>query len=159
MTSQATQKRILIVDDSPLVRAIVRAMLHAGSRQEWAITEAESGDGLLRAVAAGGTFDAVLLDVQMPGMNGFAACEALRRVDQSVPVVFLSAERDRDSFRRGRVAGGDAYLAKPVTYAALRSALSMLTGLGRKRQASGAAATGGGAGRGPTEAVPLAAAS
>lgn len=136
MTKEETPKRILIVDDSPLVRAMVRAMLHADTGQRWAITEVESGDAMLRAMATAEPFDAVLLDVHMPGMGGFAACAALRQRDGEVPVVFLTAERDLESFRKGRLVGGDAYLVKPVTHGALRSALSMLTSLGRRRRVS-----------------------
>jgi len=132
LRAKPSTKRILIVDDSALMRSMLRAMLHADHGRDWLITEAASGEEFLRTLAVSEPFDMILLDVQMPGMGGFAACTALREVDKRVPVVFVTAERDLESFRAGRRVGGDTYLVKPVTQAALRSAISTLMSLERK---------------------------
>lgn len=57
--------------------------------------------------------DLVLLDVMLPGMDGFAICEALRNEGNDVPILFLTARSDDDDRVRGLEAGGDDYLGKP----------------------------------------------
>jgi CheY-like chemotaxis protein len=59
--------------------------------------------------------DCVLLDIQMPGMDGVTACRRIRELPAGadVPVVFLTAQRDVDTFDRAQLAGGDDFLTKP----------------------------------------------
>lgn len=111
---------------------MLRAMLRADKNQEWEITEAASGAEVARTMATNQAFDAVLLDVQMPDMDGFAVCKALREVDKQVPVLFVTADRGSASFGKGHKAGGDSYLVKPVSQTTLKSALDVLTTLRRR---------------------------
>jgi CheY-like chemotaxis protein len=125
-------KRILVVDDSPPMRAIVRAMLQADTSTSWDIAEATNGAEFLQTISSQTPFDVVLLDVQMPDMDGFTACRSFRERERRVPVVFLTAEGDRGSFDQGRACGGDSYLVKPFSPAALKAALHVLTSLKRR---------------------------
>lgn len=125
-------KRILTVDDNPVMRATLRAMLRTDSDYRWEVVEATSGPDFLLALSLHAPFDVVSLDVQMPGMDGFAACRALRDVDPLVPVLFLTAEGDPASYIKGRVAGGDSYLCKPFSASGLMAALHVLVSLKRR---------------------------
>ncbi|HUL79368.1 MAG TPA: response regulator [Vicinamibacteria bacterium] len=125
-------KRILVVDDSPPMRAILTAMLRTDKATRWGIAEAGGGSEFLDALALQPQFDSIVLDVQMPDMDGFSACRILRELNRETPVLFVTAEGDPSSYAKGRTAGGDSYLVKPFTPSALRSALSALTSLHRK---------------------------
>jgi CheY-like chemotaxis protein len=124
-------RRILVVDDSPPMRAVLRTMLRTDRSTSWTIVEASNGVEALDVISSQPPFDVVLLDVQMPGMDGFTVCRRLRERHPRVSVVFLTAEGDRGSFDRGRASGGDSYLVKPFSPAALKAALHVLTSLKR----------------------------
>lgn len=110
-------------------------------------------------LARRGRPDLVFMDLQMPGMDGYSAAEAIRRVEAGVgdgrraPIVALSAGIMKDERARCLAAGMDDFLAKPIVPEALRSAFSRYLGLG----ASGGRSAGSGAvAGGPAEAaVPL----
>jgi DNA-binding response OmpR family regulator len=87
-----------------------------------------------------GPFDVVLLDVQLPDMDGFAVCQALRRVDKDVPVVFVTGKNDLKDYQTGREAGGDSYLVKPISRGALRSIVGLFTKINRRGGEGGAGA-------------------
>jgi CheY-like chemotaxis protein len=130
-------RRILIVDDCLVSRTLMRSMLRADRDIDWQVVEAGSGEEFLEAVSAPTVasqdgFDVIVLDVQMPGMGGLEACRVLREVDNSVPILFVTADASRDGFRKGREAGGDSYLTKPFSRAGLKAALAVLTSLKRR---------------------------
>jgi CheY-like chemotaxis protein len=130
-------KRILVVDDSEIARKVVRSMLKADHDADWDVVEAASGEEFLgvmgtQSVASEDTFDAVILDVRMPGVGGLQACQVLREVDQRVPILFLTADGSREGFRQGQQAGGDSYLTKPFSASALKAALHVLTSVKRR---------------------------
>jgi len=133
-------KRILVVDDSAPMRAILRTMLRTDKSSTWEIVEAANASEFQDAISSRAPFDMVLLDVQMPDLNGFAACRSLRERDRNVPVVFVTSEADLGSFGEGRSAGGDSYLVKPFSPAALKAALHALTNVRRREGVSPAAA-------------------
>jgi two-component system sensor histidine kinase/response regulator len=103
---------ILVVDDNATNRALAEQTLED---EGYVVLLAASGQEGLDLVAARDV-DCVLLDVRMPGMDGIAVCESLRksRRGANVPVVFLTALRDIDTFDRAIAAGGDDFLSKPV---------------------------------------------
>ena len=107
----AQRSTILVVDDEPLNRKLVRAILG----DQHTIVEAGDAESGLARVAAGDV-DLVLLDVQMPGMNGFDACAQLKRdyATPYLPVLLLTALSDKDSRLRGYEAGADDFLTKPI---------------------------------------------
>lgn len=104
--------RVLVVDDNDANRLLVVETL-AGENIE--VVEAVSGEAALAAFERA-PFDVVLLDVRMPGLDGFATLAQLRALPQGedVPVVFLTALRDVDTFDRARAAGAADFLTKPI---------------------------------------------
>lgn len=69
--------------------------------------------------ALGGTFDLILLDVMLPGMNGFEICERIRAKDRELPIIMLTAKTDDDDIIQGLSLGADDYVAKPFSVAQL----------------------------------------
>lgn len=114
--------RLLIVDDTPLNLAVAVAML----RKEYDCITAASGAEAL-AILERGTQrpDLALLDVMMPGMDGFSLCAALKGNPSwsSIPVIFLTAFGDPEGESRARAVGGVDYLSKPIGKDLLHSRL------------------------------------
>jgi chemotaxis protein histidine kinase CheA len=106
----AKRLRLLIVDDSPIARATACALVKALGHS---IDEAQDGEEALLKVSAQ-SFDAVLTDVQMPKLDGFALTRRLKSsaATTSLPVVILSSLTSPEDKRRGADAGADAYLIK-----------------------------------------------
>ena len=101
--------RILVVDDEEHLAAGIRENLEV---EGYVAEMAHDGvSGLHRATAE--TFDLIVLDVAMPGMDGLAVCESLRRKGAQTPVLFLTVRGGADDRIRGLEAGGDDYLVKP----------------------------------------------
>src|SRR5437762_8696200 len=103
--------RLLVVDDDPNVaRTLVELLAAHGYSAE----RAASGEEALDRLQHGG-IDLVVLDVRLPGMNGFEACERIReRFGSALPVLMVTALGDTMSLRRGYEAGADDFLPKPV---------------------------------------------
>src|SRR5689334_353788 len=104
--------RVLVVDDDPDMLSILERLIHAeGMRAE---TVADGDAALVRALAA--PPDLILLDVLLPGLDGFALCERLKAEPATamVPIVLVTALEDHDSRVRGIRAGADDFLSKPV---------------------------------------------
>lgn len=104
--------KILVVDDNEQNRALAEATLEAEGHQ---VILAASGEEALRAFAQDPP-DCVLLDVRMPGLDGFEVCARMRALPggADTPIVFLTALRDVETFDRARLAGADDFLTKPV---------------------------------------------
>lgn len=104
---------VLIVDDDELIRAVVRTTLEDEGVE---ILEAENGAEALR-VAREQSPDLVLLDIMMPGIDGYEVCRALRREPRTrnTVVVMLTAKDSSESRDRGIAAGADAYMTKPFS--------------------------------------------
>jgi signal transduction histidine kinase len=102
---------LLVVDDDPDVRAGFEAILTDAG---WKVRTAADGVACLAAVAARKPL-LVLLDVQMPGLDGFETLRRLRQSARDLPVLLLTGERfDPESIGNGLQLGADEYLAKPV---------------------------------------------
>lgn len=118
---------ILVVDDNEANRALARAALED---EGYRVVLANDGRAGLAAFAETHP-DCVLLDVRMPEVDGFAACEGIRKLPggKETPVLFLTALRDIDTFERALSAGADDFLTKPFRPAELvvrvRSALEL----------------------------------
>lgn len=101
--------RVLIVDDEADLRLLVRFMLEPGGYE---VLEAATGkEGL--EVAEARSPDLVLLDMQLPDVEGWVVLEAMRRDADNAPVVVLSADSSPRSLRRAKDSGAAAYLVKP----------------------------------------------
>jgi two-component system, sensor histidine kinase and response regulator len=111
-TMESPKAKILVVDDNAQNRALAQATLED---EGYTVVLAEDGEKGIRAVEAEHP-DCVLLDVRMPGTDGFAVCARIRQLPEArdTPVVFLTALRDVDTFDQALRAGGDDFLTKPV---------------------------------------------
>jgi len=109
--------KVLVVDDNAENRALARATLEDDDFEVVLANDGAAGIAAFETARPA----CVLLDVQMPGMDGVAACEAIRALPggQSVAIVFVTAQRDITTFDRALAAGGDDFLTKPFRPAEL----------------------------------------
>lgn len=133
-------KRVLVVDDHAPTRALIRSILDAEKSDTFTVVEAGTGTECLKAADRQGPFDLILLDVNLPDMDGFSVCKALRTVDTAVPIVFVTAMGELKDYATGRGAGGDSYLVKPIARASLRSIVTLFTSIARNRATAAEAA-------------------
>ena len=115
--------RVLVVEDE----ASIAAFVAGGLRQEgYAVDVADNGvDGL--ELAQSQPYDAAVVDVMLPRLDGLSLVAALRRADVSLPVLFLSARHSVDDRVRGLQTGGDDYLTKPFAFPELLARVQALT--------------------------------
>jgi len=106
-----THKRILLVDDSPFFRNLLTPLLSVAGYEVVAV---ESPDRALSLREAGDDFDAIISDIEMPGMNGFEFAHAVRSEGRwsHIPLVALSSHATEKDFERGREVGFNDYVAK-----------------------------------------------
>ena len=110
MTAVTAMKKILIVDDDP---AFVRLVDQVLTQKDYQVLKASNGQEALRILFAEKP-DLVLLDVVMPGMDGWQTCTRIRDISD-VPVIILTGQRNtEDDIVRGLDHGADEYLLKPV---------------------------------------------
>jgi len=103
-------KNILIVDDEPDIREILRYNLEKAG---FNITEASSGDDALNKLSK--DLDLAILDIMMPGNDGYEVCKKIREQGNTLPIIFLTAmDREFDEVR-GLEVGGDDYIKKPFS--------------------------------------------
>lgn len=108
-------QKILIVEDDPAISRIERDYLELN---QFSVTVAEDGEEGLRE-GLKGEYDLILLDVMLPGIDGFAVCRALREKQVDVPILMVTARsEDRDKIR-GLGLGADDYIEKPFSPAVL----------------------------------------
>jgi DNA-binding NarL/FixJ family response regulator len=116
--------RIVIADDHALVRELLERqirdlgdveVLHAGTLQQ-----------VLELLAGAGRLDLILLDLRMPGMNGFAGLQAVRQARPDVPVAMLSGQVDPLTIRAALQAGAAGYLPKTMRAAGMLNALRLI---------------------------------
>lgn len=101
--------RILVVEDDPAIGTfVVRALREAG----YTVDHASDGDTAFD-LARGERFDAIVLDLMLPGRDGLSVVEGLRNAGLTTPVLILTAKRSVDDRVKGLQAGGDDYLTKP----------------------------------------------
>jgi len=133
---QERPMRVLVVEDHPVNRMIIEAWM--GSAGHATVT-AEHGQAALE-ICATEAFDLILMDVNMPVMDGLTATRALRQGDgpnQQAPIVVLSASARIEDHEAGLAAGADAYLNKPIDFRELGEVLAKSAGgRGALRQAA-----------------------
>lgn len=122
---------VLIVDDSPSARETLLAALDG---QDYQLVTAQNGPEALQ-LASQIRPDVILLDVMMPGMDGFEVCRRLRSTPElaEVPIVLLTALDDHTSRLRGLEAGADDFISKPVEHQELVVRVRTITRLNRYR--------------------------
>jgi DNA-binding response OmpR family regulator len=109
------QELVLVVEDDPILRlGLTKTLRSEGFRVEIAKTGPE-GIEMARNVRP----DLVLLDVMLPGLNGFEVCEELRRADADLPILMVTAKGEEHDKVRGLKLGADDYIVKPFGVAEL----------------------------------------
>jgi len=121
--------RVLVVDDEKEVCHLIKDMLENKGYE--ALTAYDGEEGLKKAVAEHPNL--VLLDVMLPGIDGFEVLDRLKRDSntRSLPVLMVSAKRDSDSLFKARDLGSDDYITKPFTVQELLKAVVMYINLCR----------------------------
>lgn len=115
--------RVLLVEDNPVNALLAQALL---TREGCAVTHVASGQAALDTADLA-PFDIVLMDMRMPGLSGVDTARALRKAGVSTPIVALTANAFEDDRHACLAAGMDDFLVKPLSPAALRSALARWT--------------------------------
>jgi two-component system cell cycle response regulator len=132
MTAGPVQGTLLIVDDEPSGReALEGLLLHQGYRLAFAAGGQEAVQLISELLP-----DLILLDVMMPGMDGFAVCRHVRAnpLTAEIPVLLVTALDDRDTRLEGISAGADDFISKPYDRAELRLRVKTITRIGRYRR-------------------------
>ncbi len=102
---------ILIVDDTPANIKTLASML----QDAYKITISTSGEEALELVQNGPIPDVILLDIMMPGMDGYEVCKKLKaeKRTKDIPVIFITAKDDEKDKQLGKELGSAAYITKP----------------------------------------------
>ncbi|MCC7413304.1 MAG: response regulator transcription factor [Gammaproteobacteria bacterium] len=109
------KQRILIIEDETAIRTgLMDVFVYHGYEVDSA---ADGPEGLHKALS--GTFDLIVLDVMLPGMDGFAICDRIRAQDRDQPIIMLTARGSDEDIIRGLTLGADDYVAKPFSVAQL----------------------------------------
>src|SRR6187200_2796801 len=114
MSAQATtepEARLVVVDDEPNIRELLAASLRFAG---FDVVTADSGTEAVRAVERHRP-DLLVLDVMMPGMDGFEVVRRLRSAGRDMPVLFLTAKDATEDKITGLTLGGDDYVTKPFS--------------------------------------------
>jgi CheY-like chemotaxis protein len=128
--------RIVVADDDPVSRGLIRDVLEP---QSYEVFEASNGEEALRMIAETRP-DLVLLDIQMPVLDGYQVLKKLRSDARfrDTPVAFVTALAMASDRERALSIGSDAYITKPINVSALRAQVQILLQLreGARKQAS-----------------------
>ncbi|MFS0767287.1 response regulator transcription factor [Peribacillus phoenicis] len=114
--------RILVVEDELSIRSFVCLNL---KKRGYDVREAETGEEAL-AYFQSEAFDIVLLDLMLPGMDGFEVCQEIRKVNQTVGIIMLTARTQEKDKVEGLVLGADDYLFKPFSMVELEARMFSL---------------------------------
>ena len=107
--------KLLIVEDEEAIRnGLMDLFVYHGYEVDYA---AEGRSGLEKSLS--GAFDLILLDVMLPGINGFEICERIREKDREQPIIMLTAKSSDEEIILGLSLGADDYVAKPFSVAQL----------------------------------------
>ena len=105
------RRRILVIEDEPAIR---EGLLDVLVFHRYDVDSAATGpEGLKKALT--GRFDLVLLDIMLPGMDGYEICERIRATDRAQPIIMLTAKTSDDEIVQGLKLGADDYVSKPFS--------------------------------------------
>jgi heavy metal response regulator len=122
-TPSATQAmRILVVEDNPKVASLIREGLEG---EKYEVETVPNGKDGLR-MAGAGTYDLLIVDVMLPGMNGFELTKSYRRSGGTTPILMLTAKTATEDKVAGLDSGADDYLTKPFAFAELLARMRSL---------------------------------
>jgi len=130
--------RVLVVDDSDDIAMLVQHVLaKVGATVETAPHGQEGVEMAFSAAQQGHAFDVILMDVQMPGMDGHAATRELRRLGIKTPIIALTAAAMEVNQRESEAAGCDDFLAKPIAADVLKGKVHRWSLIGREQRSRG----------------------
>ena len=112
---------VLIVDDDADIRNVLQILL----KDKYFVAEAGDGLGAIEYVAAHPETDLIILDVMMPGLDGFATCQRLRELTKA-PILFLTAKSAEKDMLSAYGSGGDDFLSKPFSQGELLAKVNSL---------------------------------
>ena len=115
-------RRVLVVEDEDAIREVIALNLRMAG---YDVEEAASAERALELLGASG-FDVALLDVMLPGMNGFSLCETIRRDSQEIGIIILSAKTQEKDKINGLSIGADDYITKPFSVSELLARVEAL---------------------------------
>lgn len=116
-------KKVLVVEDEASIREMIALNLRRNGMEA---LEAESAEDALALLGRQPDCDAAILDVMLPGMNGFSLCETIRRTDQKLGIIILSAKGQEQDKIRGLSIGADDYMTKPFSVSELLARVEAL---------------------------------
>ena len=116
-------RKVLVVEDEASIRELIALNLQMAG---WEVLEAENGERGLRRLKEEGPCDAAVLDVMLPGIDGFSLCESIRRDDQNIGIIILSAKGLEEDKIRGLSIGADDYMTKPFRVSGLLGRIEAL---------------------------------
>ena len=115
--------RILVADDDPTACLLMQAAL---GNQGFKVTTVDNGHAALAAFSAQ-PFAMALLDIEMPGLDGYLVCNELRRLyGKSLPIVLITGHDDRQAIEAGFAAGASDFISKPINWSTLAQRLRPL---------------------------------
>ena len=117
-------KRVLVVEDEASIREMVALNLKMAG---WEVVEAPSAERALELMHHGEECDAALLDIMLPGMDGLSLCETIRRENNEIGIIIVSAKGQESDTIRGLSIGADDYITKPFSVSELVARLEALT--------------------------------
>ena len=131
-STEAAKNTVLVVDDSPDGLQILNEVL----KRRYDVRLARSGEQALQAAQQKPQPDAILLDIMMPGMDGYEVCSRLKANDatRDIPVIFITAKTDIEDAQRGFDLGGADYITKPILPPVVLARISTHIGLKLARE-------------------------
>ena len=129
-------RKILVVEDEDAIREVVALNLRLAGYEG---TEAASAEQALAVFSPPAGFDVAVLDIMLPGMNGFSLCETIRRDSASIGIIMLSAKTLETDKIKGLSIGADDYMTKPFSVSELLARVEALVRRVGRQGASSAA--------------------
>ena len=129
-------RKILVVEDEDAIREVVALNLRLAGYE---VTEAASAEQALAVFSPSAGFDVAVLDIMLPGMNGFSLCETIRRDSASIGIIMLSAKTLETDKIKGLSIGADDYMSKPFSVSELLARVEALVRRVGRQGASSAA--------------------
>ena len=125
MMSEKNQKKILVVDDDPVLVKMLDVRLKENGYDVYATIEAAEG----LQMAMENNPDLIVLDVMMPIINGYNFCRLLKSEEKQkeIPIIFLTSRSEKEDMEIGREMGAEAYLTKPLNMEDLLQKIRELT--------------------------------
>lgn len=116
-------RKVLVVEDEESIRDLIALNLRMANFE---VLEAGSAEQGLELLGQSGGCDAAVLDVMLPGMNGFSLCETIRRDDNEIGIIILSAKSMEQDKIKGLSIGADDYMTKPFSVSELLARVNAL---------------------------------